>query len=67
MYDGDACNFKVGFTQNRGHDNSVLMYAVNTFASRFLLPFLLPLLTLLMLFSRDSEVKHTDLGSKISG
>lgn len=41
MYDGDVCNFEVGFTQNRGHNNFILMYTLSTFAFQILIAILI--------------------------
>ena len=39
MYDCGACNFEVGFTQNGGHNNLVLIYILNILAYQILIAF----------------------------
>lgn len=65
MYDSDACNFEVEFIPNWGHNNLVLMYALNIFAYHILID--ITITALPVLFSRDSKVKHTELGARITG
>lgn len=40
MPDCGACHFEVGFTQNRGHNNLVLIYALNILAYQILIAFI---------------------------
>lgn len=65
MHDSDACNFEVEFAKIEVIIIWLYYMHLVCLLARFLLLFLL--LASLKLFSRASEVKHTDLGVRIIG